>query len=342
MAVSPKNAVVTGSHLDSVPDGGRLDGPLGVISGFLAIDELRARGIRPAHSIGVVGYLDEEGARFGVACLGSKLMAGKLDPETARSLTDQGGTTLAEALGDFGFDADGIGRDDYRIAALTAQIELHIEQGRQLDRVDAPVGAATAIWPHGRWSFTFEGCADHAGTAQLADRHDAALPFAVTVLAARDAADELGARATFGRFPVCPGGPNVVPGRVDALLDARAADNATLERLVEVIHATAIDAGREHGVTVTAEKLSWADGIEFDADLRDTTGKAAANADEPLVEVPTQAGHDSGVLDGEFPTAMLFVRSPHGVSHSPMESVSDDDITAGVAALARSLAEVAG
>ncbi|MGO2881541.1 allantoate amidohydrolase [Corynebacterium variabile] len=338
--------VVTGSHLDSVADGGKWDGPLGVLLGFLAVDALAAAEARGefvrARPVGVVDYMDEEGTRFGVACLGSKLMSGVLDPEKARALTDADGVSLAEAMRAAGADPDRIGRDDAEITLSGAQVEVHIEQGKQLVGLEAPVGVASAIWPHGRWSFTFDGVADHAGTARLVDRKDAALPFASTVLAARAVAEELDARATFGRFHVEPGGPNVVPARVVALLDARAATDEVLVELVDRIASAAREAGEGHGVEVTVAKISHAPVVEFDEELRDLHGKLAAEAGEYLPEVPTQAGHDSGILAPVMPTSMLFVRSPHGISHSPLEDAADDDVIAGLRALTRSLAALAG
>ena len=338
--------VVTGSHLDSVADGGKWDGPLGVLLGFLAVDALAAAEARGefvrARPVGVVDYMDEEGTRFGVACLGSKLMSGVLDPEKARALTDADGVSLAEAMRAAGADPDRIGRDDAEITRSGAQVEVHIEQGKQLVGLEAPVGVASAIWPHGRWSFTFDGVADHAGTARLVDRKDAALPFASTVLAARAVAEELDARATFGRFHVEPGGPNVIPARVVALLDARAATDEVLVEMVDRIASVAREAGHDHGVEVTVEKISHAPVVEFDEELRDLHGKLAAEAGEYLPEVPTQAGHDSGILAPVMPTSMLFVRSPHGISHSPLEDAADDDVIAGLRALVRSLAALAG
>lgn len=338
--------VITGSHLDSVADGGKWDGPLGVLLGFLAVDALAAAEARGefvrARPVGVVDYMDEEGTRFGVACLGSKLMSGALAPEKARALTDADGVSLAEAMRAAGADPDRIGRDDAEIIRSGAQVEVHIEQGKQLVGLEAPVGVASAIWPHGRWSFTFDGVADHAGTARLVDRKDAALPFASTVLAARAVAEELDARATFGRFHVEPGGPNVVPARVVALLDARAATDEVLVEMVDRIASVAREAGHDHGVEVTVEKISHAPVVEFDEELRDLHGKLAAEAGEYLPEVPTQAGHDSGILAPVMPTSMLFVRSPHGISHSPLEDAADDDVIAGLRALVRSLAALAG
>jgi N-carbamoyl-L-amino-acid hydrolase len=163
-------AIVTGSHLDSVPDGGAYDGPLGVVTAFAAIDALRARGHRLARPVAVAAFSEEEGARFGVACLGSRLLAGKIDPAQARALTDCDGITLADAMTAAGHDPDALGPDETLLAGIAAYVELHIEQGRALADLGAAVGLAAGIWPHGRWRLTFTGRADHAGTTWLADR----------------------------------------------------------------------------------------------------------------------------------------------------------------------------
>jgi N-carbamoyl-L-amino-acid hydrolase len=178
-------AVVTGSHLDSVPDGGAFDGPLGVVSAFAAVDQLRERGCLPVRPLGIAAFSEEEGARFGVACLGSRLLAGAIEPGRARALADAAGVTLAEAMAAAGHDPGGMGPDDDLLAAIGAYVELHIEQGRALADLGAAIAVGEQIWPHGRWRLDFTGRPDHAGTAALADRRDPMLPFAAAVLAAR-------------------------------------------------------------------------------------------------------------------------------------------------------------
>jgi N-carbamoyl-L-amino-acid hydrolase len=331
------DAVVTGSHLDSVPGGGAYDGPLGVVSGFLAVDEMRSRGIEPVRPIAVVDFMDEEGARFGVACLGSKLMSGALAPHAARALTDAAGITLAEAMRAAGADPDAIGKDAVALSRIGAMVELHVEQGRNLAGLDAAVGIASAIWPHGVWRFTFVGESDHAGTTRLEDRADPAPPFAATVLAARTAAWDNGTRATFGKFTVAPGGSNVIATTVTAWLDARGESDAAVERTVAEISAAARGAAAEHGVRLEITRTSYAPEVNFDPDLRDLHAKLGADAGITMPELPTQAGHDAGVLAGSVRTSMLFVRSPSGISHSPKEFADPDDVLDGVAALRRAL-----
>jgi N-carbamoyl-L-amino-acid hydrolase len=335
-------AIVTGSHLDSVPDGGAYDGPLGVVSAFAAISQLRAAGFRPARPIGVAAFTEEEGARFGVACLGSRLLTGAIAPEVASELHDRDGVTLAAAMAAAGRDASAIGPDDELLSGIGAYVELHIEQGSALAGLGAAVGVAEGIWPHGRWRFDFAGRADHAGTTRLTDRRDPMLPYATTVLAARAAAEGSGALATFGKVAAEPGAANAISSAVHAWLDARAPDDATLEQLVSDIWAAAQTAGGQHGVAVRRRRESFSPTVSFDKGLRDRLVGALGAAGFTAPVLPTGAGHDAGVLAARIPTAMLFVRNPTGVSHSPAERAEVADCEAGVSALTAALADLAG
>jgi N-carbamoyl-L-amino-acid hydrolase len=336
-AAHPRHPVAVGSHLDSVPDGGPFDGPLGVVSAFAAIDELRCRGFVPSRPVAVVAFTEEEGARFGVACLGSRLSAGLIDPAAARALRDADGATLADAMTAAGADPARLGPDP-RIDGLAAYIELHIEQGRALAPLGAPVGLAAGIWPHGRWRLDLAGRADHAGTTTLADRRDPMLPYAAAVLAARTAAARLGALATFGKVTATPGAANGISSAVRAWLDARAPDEPTLDALLADITAAATQAAADHGVTLTIHRESITPAVTFDPAL--TARLSAVLGAIPVV--PTGAGHDAGILAARLPTAMLFVRNPTGVSHSPAEHADLPDCLAGVQALAAVLADLAG
>ena len=336
---SPQGAVAAGSHLDSVPRGGAYDGPLGVVCAFLALDELRARRgeTSPGRPVAVVDFTEEEGARFGVACLGSRLAVGALDPTRARSLRDAGGVSLADAMRAAGADPEGIGADDERLSRLAAFVEVHVEQGRFLVDAGAPIGVATGIWPHGRWRLRFDGEADHAGTAALGDRRDPMLPFAGMVAAARSAAGAHGGLATVGRAAVHPNATNAVAASVEAWLDARAPDDRTLESIVADVLAQAAAAAADHGVALTTSEESRTAAVDFDGGLRGRVADALGGA---APEMPTGAGHDAGILATKVPTAMLFVRNPSGVSHSPAEHASDEDCAEGVRALARVLEEL--
>lgn len=327
-------AVLIGSHLDSVPDGGAFDGPLGVVSAFAAIDRLRARGVTPSRPVVVGSFADEEGARFGIACAGSRLAAGTLDPGRALALTDRDGLTMAEAMTRAGRDPRAVGPAGW-LDDIGTFVELHVEQGRSLVHSGHAVGVATAIWPHGRWRLDFQGEANHAGSTLMADRRDPMLAYAATALAARGIASAAEARATFGRLVVEPGGTNAIASRVTAWLDARAADEDELAALVDDIAAAARVAADADGTTVELEAESVSRAVAFDVPLRD---RLAAVLDAPLL--PTAAGHDAGVLSARLPTAMLFVRNPTGVSHSPDEWADDADCAAGVEALAAVLEEL--
>ena len=329
------DAVVTGSHLDSVPDGGAFDGPLGVVSSFAALDELLRRGARFTKPLAIVNFGDEEGARFGLACVGSRLTSGALTVADAHRLTDGDGVSLPRAMAAAGYDPEAIGPDPERLARIGAFVELHGDQGRALDLAGDRGGIASAIWPHGRWRFDFRGEANHAGTTRLADRHDPMLSYAETVLAARREAELAGAVATFGKIAVDPNGVNAIPSRGRGGLDSRAADQETLDTVVGGIEKAAREYADAHGVDLDVVRESFTPVVEFDHALRDELGRILGRDTGLTVPVlGTGAGHDAGILSGSIPTAMLFVRNPTGVSHSPAESAAEDDCLAGVDALA--------
>ncbi len=336
-------AVATGSHLDSVPGGGAFDGPLGVISAFLAVDVLRARGGMATlrRPVAVACFADEEGARFGTACVGSRLASGALDPERARLLRDAGGVTLAEAMAAAGVDPSGIGPDRPRLAALSAFVELHVEQGRALAPLGAAVGVASGIWPHGRWKAALSGEANHAGTTRLEDRRDPMLPAAALVLEARRAADRSGSLATVGRLRASPGASNAVAALVEAWLDARAPDEERLEQVIAEVAAMLGAAAGEHGVAWELTEESRTPAVVFDPALRERVAAGVRAVLGAAPELPTGAGHDAGILAAAVPTAMLFVRNPTGASHTPAEHAEHDDCLAGVEALTAVLADLA-
>ncbi|MFV2102844.1 allantoate amidohydrolase [Micromonospora sp. LOL_024] len=327
-----RDAVLTGSHFDSVPHGGAYDGPLGIVSAWLAVDELRTAGVAPARPLVVGAFVEEEGARFGVPCLGSRLLTGQIGVERAAGLRDTAGVSLAEALGD-----RPAGADPALLGRLAAFVELHVEQGRALVDQAAPVAVANAIWPHGRWRFEVTGEGDHAGTTRMADRRDPMLTYAFTVLAANKEARLRDAHATVGRVAVTPNATNAIPSRVTGWLDARAAEPETLTGLVEAVRAKAAERARRDGTEVTMVEESATPLVAFDGGLAD---RLARLLHAPVL--PTGAGHDAGVLAAHVPTAMLFVRNPTGVSHSPAESATDADCAAGVTALARVLEDLTG
>ena len=318
--------VAVGSHLDSVADGGPFDGPLGIASAFAALDILERKGLRPQRSVAVVAFREEEGARFGVPCLGSRLLTGAVEPERARSLTDSDGITLQEAMIEAGEDPFRLGADPLLLASLHTYVELHIEQGVGLKDLEYPVAVGSGIWPHGRWRLDFHGVANHAGTTRMEDRHDPTRRFAETVLRVFGAAATYQGRATFGRLQVVPNSTNAIPSRVSAWLDARAATDEALEAMIDAIGGD---------LTLTAESMTPR--VEFDRELRDRLVDLLGGV--PVL--PTAAGHDAGVLAAAgIQSAMLFVRNPTGVSHSPQEHATDEDCIVGAESLARVLTDL--
>jgi beta-ureidopropionase / N-carbamoyl-L-amino-acid hydrolase len=329
--------VVIGSHLDSVPDGGAFDGPLGVVSALATIDALRAAGTEPDVPVAVVNFVDEEGARFGIACAGSRIISGALAADRALALSDTDGVTMAQAWRAAGRDPETMGPDPETLRRVACFVELHVEQGKALalapDGSGEPgdlsdptraVALGTDIWPHGRWRIDLPGEANHAGTTRLEDRHDAMLGLASVVQATRRYAAERGCVATVGKVRVKPGGVNAIASHVTAWLDARGADESQVRAAVGDITAVA----DELGGTQTEE--SWTGTTRFDAGL--LTRLSAILPEAPLLG--TGAGHDAGILaTAGIPTAMLFVRNPTGISHSPAEHAEQTDCHAGVAAL---------
>jgi N-carbamoyl-L-amino-acid hydrolase len=321
-AAAGRPGVVVGSHLDSVPDGGPFDGALGVIAAFAAIDLMRAEHPTPSRPIGVARFVDEEGARFGVACMGSRLLTGFIAPDSARSLLDEDGVSMAEAMSLAGVAARDVGADRAVMGRVGCFLELHIEQGRALIDTEHRVAVASSIWSHGRWRLEIEGEANHAGTTRLEDRRDPMLLLAEVTAEARRSAVRHGCLATIGRVQVRPNAVNAIPARVDAWLDARAPE----EDDVRIVAAEVAEAGN-----TTAVEESFTPATHFGSKLRDRIIKTLG--DVPSLE--TGAGHDSGILAAAgIPTALLFVRNPTGVSHSPREYAEREDCLAGIRALA--------
>lgn len=339
--------VVVGSHLDSVPDGGAFDGPLGVASALAAVDRLRAQGRTLAVPLGIVRFVDEEGARFGLACSGSRLLTGTSGPQKVLALRDADGVSYGEALAATGVDVRHTGRDEEALRRIGVFVELHVEQGRTLasPRFEElgrgrPVAVASAIKAHGRWRADLRGRADHAGATLMADRDDPMLALARLIPAVRETVlrhdadlhertgrtvDTVG---TVGKVVARPNAVNAIPSLVQAWLDVRSFDE-------DVVRAVVADLARTYPVV----EESWTPTIAFDADL---AARLSAVLDDAPV-IPTGAGHDAGILaDAGIPAAMLFVRNPTGVSHSPAEAAEPEDCAEGVDSLAAVLADLGG
>jgi N-carbamoyl-L-amino-acid hydrolase len=276
----------------------------------------------------VVSFADEEGARFGVACAGSRLLTGVLDRDRGLGLTDGDGVTLAEALRRAGRDPAAVGRDDETLRRIGTFVELHVEQGRGLVELDRAVAVGSSIWPHGRWRLDLAGEANHAGTTRLADRRDPMLALAALITAARAAAAAGGCVATVGKVAVEPNGVNAIPSHVTAWLDARGPDAEQVRSVAAAVGAAAGAPAREESFTPDTR---------FDPALAGRLARLLGDA--PVLG--TAAGHDAGILAAAgIPAAMLFVRNPTGISHSPAEHAERADCLAGVEALAAVIEEL--
>ena len=314
--------VVAGSHLDCVPNGGWLDGCLGVLGATEALRELAGWPEPPRYGLAVVDWADEEGARFGHSLLGSSAACGLLDVEQARTLRDADGTLLPDALAEHGVDFDHLDGVTDWIPDARAYVELHIEQGPVLEREGralAPVSGCLGVRRH---RVVIQGREAHAGASPMDDRDDPVVAASQLVLRATEAAVELGGLATIGSIRAYPGTPTAVAGRCELTVDLRHPDLAGLQEL-------------ERRVIGDSEPLWSIDPIAFEAAL-----VAGAAAGAPLVSGPL---HDAAACArAGVPTAMLFIRSRGGVSHSREEDSDEADVIAGVDALVRVVHGLAG
>jgi N-carbamoyl-L-amino-acid hydrolase len=332
-------AITTGSHLDSVREGGRFDGALGVISGLIAVHLLERRG-ELATPMAVIAFADEEGGRYDTPTFGSRAMLGTLDVQAILERPDRDGVTLREALAAAGLDPAAVGPDPERLRQIGAFVEPHIEQDTLLTEQGAPLALGTQILPHGRWRIDLHGEANHAGTTPLAIRRDPMLALAVAIESARRVAADEGALATIGKLEVSPNATNAIAERVSLWLDVRAEDEVVIERTVQRIGDAVRTGADASGIGVEVKRESFSGAVRFSPPLRERV--AAILAARGIEDVPmgTGAGHDAGALAGAVPTAMLFVRSATGASHSARELASVEDCVFGIGALAEVLARL--
>jgi allantoate deiminase len=334
-------AVLVGSHLDTVPSGGRLDGALGVVGGLHAIAQLQREGFVPGRPVWLAAFMDEEGTRFDGAFFGSRAFAGE-DVRRLGSRADAGGTTLAEAMRARGYDIGRAG-EARRIDGAHAYLELHIEQGPVLEAEGAQIGVVTSIVGQRGYRVRLRGQANHAGTTPMPLRRDAFAGAARVALELRDAARaRRDVTANVGKVAVRPGGANVVPGLVDFTIDARAATPVALAGLERLVEEVVSRVAREEGLEAELEPTSSVEPLELDAALAAAVERAAAQEGASSLRLPSGAGHDAIVVGRHVPAAMIFVPSAGGISHSPAESTSAGELELGVRVLAAVLRETVG
>ena len=321
------------SHIDTVPNAGAFDGPLGVLLALSALEHLGATTL-PFH-IELIAFSEEEGVRFGFPFLSSMAATGQLTPEHL-SRSDSDGVTVAEAIRGFGMglDPDHISASCPLAPNTFAAIEVHIEQGPLLEKEHASLGVVETIVGQSRLELTFEGHANHAGTTPMALRSDALAAASQWVVEVeRYAAKYTQLVATVGRMTVLPGAANVVPGTVRASLDVRHPKDESRHAAVAHLMTKAEAAGALRGVLVHALVQSEQKAVPMDRELTLKLHQAAERAGFDAHSMFSGAGHDAMVLAPVVPTAMLFVRSPGGLSHHPDETVREDDVEAALATL---------
>jgi allantoate deiminase len=329
--------LLIGSHLDTVPNAGAFDGILGVVLGVAIVEELQ--GQRLPFAIEVIGFSEEEGVRFSKPFLGSLAVVGALDAKTL-ARTDRNGIRVAEAIQDYGLDPGQLPAAVLPDDAF-AYLEFHIEQGPVLECEDTSLGIVEALIGQTRMQLVFTGQANHAGTTPMHLRHDALSAAAEWIVAVEDyASTHKGLVATVGKVDAAPGAGNVIAGRVAASLDVRHADDSDREASVIAILQLAATAASKRGVQVTLSKQLEQSAVLLDPHLTALLSKAAGQAGFPGRRMTSGAGHDAMILAPKIPSAMLFLRSPRGLSHHPDETVLPQDVEAALATAMEFLAQL--
>jgi allantoate deiminase len=325
-----ERTLVLGSHLDTVVDAGRYDGPLGVLVAIACAQRLRDERRELPFALEVVAFADEEGVRYGTAYLGSATLAGTLDPALLER-TDANGISMAEAIEAAGGDPTAIRAAARDPADLLGYTEVHIEQGPLLEQEDVPVGVVTAIAGQTRARVTFAGSPGHAGTVPMQLRHDA-LPAAAEFILAVEGLARAGDRlvATVGDARIDPGAANVIAGQVILAVDVRHPDDTMRAAAVAELRtrADAIARGRDLRSAWTPIQDSRA--VECSPALTEALAEAVGAAGHQIVRLPSGAGHDAVAMSAVAPVAMLFVRCEGGISHHPAEAVAPADVAAAI------------
>jgi hydantoinase/carbamoylase family amidase len=323
-------AIAVGSHLDTVPMGGRLDGALGVVAAVECAQALREADARLRHPLAVVAVADEEGNTFGVGCLTSRALVGTLPLKQMTAIQDREGRSLAERVA--AWDCP-LPRGD--VPELAAFLELHVEQGPRLDAEGLDLAAVTVIAGISRTTVTFLGAANHAGTTPMAMRRDALWGAAALILHVRDAALATGgeAVATVGRIEVEPGATNVIPGRAAVRVEVRSGSARELAQVCARIEEAARNLASSQGLEVTIDEWEHAPPVPLDPTVRAAVLDAAAHRGLAAVAMPSWAGHDAKNLAPHVPTGLIFVPSKGGVSHSPREDTDPAHLVRGAQVL---------
>jgi len=335
-------AVGTGSHVDAIPHAGKYDGVVGVLGGLEAIRALQRGGFRPERSIELVIFTSEEPTRFGIGCLGSRLMSGTLTPSAAAALQDPEGDTLEVVRKRAGFSGS---LNEVRLPEnyYSAWVELHIEQGPILEREGISLGLVTSIAAPASFRITIEGEGGHAGGRLMPGRRDALCAAAETILAVERIALGTGAIDTVGTVGICqvhPGAVNSIPSRVQLAVDLRDTDAARRDKVLREIEATCNEVGASRGVSIKLETINVDPPAQSSPRILAALTAACEHEGITFRTMVSRAYHDSSFIAQIAPIAMLFIPCRDGVSHRPDEYSSPEEISRGVQVLARTLASL--
>lgn len=334
-------ALIIGSHLDTVPCAGGLDGALGVLCGLETVRSIKEAGLKLQHPLEVIAFSDEEG-RFG-GMFGSQAFCGRINPDTLNTATDLDGVRLWDAMAERGLnplDALSAHRDHRSVLAF---IELHIEQGPVLDQSHANVGIVESITGLRKWTATFTGVANHAGTTPMPMRKDAFMGLADFAHEVPRILDEYGgeqSRATIGKVQLYPGSPNTVPGTVEFSLDFRDPEDATLDLLADAFRRALLAIARRRSLNYDFSEISRLTPVACDRRLTDILESVTRESGLVGQRMPSGAAHDAQIIGDTIPTAMIFVPSRDGLSHSQAEWTPWEDIVAGAQVMLRSVAKM--
>ncbi|GKZ14609.1 Zn-dependent hydrolase [Haladaptatus sp. T7] len=336
-------AVAAGSHLDSVPEGGIFDGPLGVYSALEAVRAMQDAGVEPARPVEVVCFTEEEGQRFDGGLLGSAVAAGEMSLETALALEDESGVTLEAALDDIGFLGEGrVAADEWH-----AWLELHIEQSERLEDAGIPAGIVTTITGLSRCAIEITGEANHAGSTLMDDRSDALAGASEFVLDVERAARERveaesdTAVATVGKLDVGPGAPNVIPGRAELTLDVRDIEQESIEYVVDRAKRSLDSIETERDVTTAFERPWNRHPVPMSDRCRTALEAAGETANIDTLSLHSGAAHDTMHVANVTDAGLLFAPSRDGISHNPLEWTEWEDCAASTRVLAGALTRLA-
>ncbi|WP_405406176.1 Zn-dependent hydrolase [Paracoccus sp. Ld10] len=335
--------ILVGSHLDSVPNGGRFDGPAGVVAGIETAFLFRDLGLRPDRPIEVVAMIEEEGTRFGGGLFGSRLLTGQLDPAVLDDLCDDAGVSAAQAMTDYGLDPARAGQAALLPGSVHAFLELHIEQGPVLEAEGQDIAIVDRIVGLAQLRVTVRGQAGHAGTTPMDQRRDA-LAGAVGILSLLpDLARQVGRQSvlTVGKMEVLPGGANVIPDLVTFTVDLRAPAEEDVLRLIEMVQG-AVAHAQGNGLTAQVERQLYAPPTPLSEQIHAALSAQAETLGVSHRVMVSGAGHDAMIMAGFAPTGLIFVPSRGGISHAPEEWTDYDQLARGIDVIFATIRQMSG